>query len=324
MSRAIRIHSTGGPEVLCCEDVDVGSPAAGEAVVRHTAIGVNFIDTYHRSGLYPQVLPATLGMEAAAVVEAVGTGVDIVRKGQRVAYAGGPIGAYAERRRIPADRLVPLPDAIGDDVAAAVMLKGMTAQYLLRQTYEVKPGDTVLFHAAAGGVGLIACAWAKRLGATVIGTVGSDEKAALARAHGCDHVIVYTREEFVSRVREITDGRGVRVVYDSVGRSTWDGSLDCLQPRGLMVSFGNASGPVPPISPLVLAAKGSLYLTRPTLMTYTATRDALLTCANELFAALAAGVVTAHVSARYPLADAAQAHRDLESRRTTGSLLLLP
>ena len=324
MSRAIRIHSTGGPEVLCCEDVDVGSPAAGEAVVRHTAIGVNFIDTYHRSGLYPQVLPATLGMEAAAVVEAVGTGVDIVRKGQRVAYAGGPIGAYAERRRIPADRLVPLPDAIGDDVAAAVMLKGMTVQYLLRQTYEVKPGDTVLFHAAAGGVGLIACAWAKRLGATVIGTVGSDEKAALARAHGCDHVIVYTREEFVSRVREITDGRGVRVVYDSVGRSTWDGSLDCLQPRGLMVSFGNASGPVPPISPLVLAAKGSLYLTRPTLMTYTATRDALLTCANELFAALAAGVVTAHVSARYPLADAAQAHRDLESRRTTGSLLLLP
>ena len=324
MSRAIRIHSTGGPEVLCCEDVDVGSPAAGEAVVRHTAIGVNFIDTYHRSGLYPQVLPATLGMEAAAVVEAVGTGVDIVRKGQRVAYAGGPIGAYAERRRIPADRLVPLPDAIGDDVAAAVMLKGMTAQYLLRQTYEVKPGDTVLFHAAAGGVGLIACAWAKRLGATVIGTVGSDEKAALARAHGCDHVIVYTREEFVSRVREITDGRGVRVVYDSVGRSTWDGSLDCLQPRGLMVSFGNASGPVPPISPLVLAAKGSLYLTRPTLMTYTATRDALLTCANELFAALAAGVVTAHVSARYPLADAAQAHRDLESRRTTGSLLLIP
>ena len=324
MSRAIRIHSTGGPEVLCCEDVDVGSPAAGEAVVRHTAIGVNFIDTYHRSGLYPQVLPATLGMEAAAVVEAVGTGVDIVRKGQRVAYAGGPIGAYAERRRIPADRLVPLPDAIGDDVAAAVMLKGMTAQYLLRQTYEVKPGDTVLFHAAAGGVGLIACAWAKRLGATVIGTVGSDEKAALARAHGCDHVIVYTREEFVSRVREITDGRGVRVVYDSVGRSTWDGSLDCLQPRGLMVSFGNASGPVPPISPLVLAAKGSLYLTRPTLMTYTATRDALLTCANELFAVLATGVVTAHVSARYPLADAAQAHRDLESRRTTGSLLLLP
>ena len=324
MSRAIRIHSTGGPEVLCCEDVDVGSPAAGEAVVRHTAIGVNFIDTYHRSGLYPQVLPATLGMEAAAVVEAVGTGVDIVRKGQRVAYAGGPIGAYAERRRIPADRLVPLPDAIGDDVAAAVMLKGMTVQYLLRQTYEVKPGDTVLFHAAAGGVGLIACAWAKRLGATVIGTVGSDEKAALARAHGCDHVIVYTREEFVSRVREITDGRGVRVVYDSVGRSTWDGSLDCLQPRGLMVSFGNASGPVPPISPLVLAAKGSLYLTRPTLMTYTATRDALLTCANELFAVLATGVVTAHVSARYPLADAAQAHRDLESRRTTGSLLLLP
>ena len=229
--------------MLCCEDVDVGSPAAGEAVVRHTAIGVNFIDTYHRSGLYPQVLPATLGMEAAGVVEAVGAGVDVVHAGQRVAYAGGPIGAYAELRRIPADRLVPLPDAIADDVAAAVMLKGMTAQYLLRQTYEVKPGDTVLFHAAAGGVGLIACAWAKRLGATVIGTVGSDEKAALARAHGCDHVIVYTREDFVSRVREITGGRGVRVVYDSVGRSTWDGSLDCLQPRGLMVSFGNASGP---------------------------------------------------------------------------------
>jgi NADPH2:quinone reductase len=324
VSRAIRIHSTGGPEVLCCDDVDVGSPAAGEAVVRHTAIGVNFIDTYHRSGLYPQVLPATLGMEAAGVVEAVGTGVDVVRTGQRVAYAGGPIGAYAERRRIAADRLVRLPDAIADDVAAAVMLKGMTAQYLLRQTYEVKPGDTILFHAAAGGVGLIACAWAKRLGATVIGTVGSDGKAALAHAHGCDHVIVYTREDVVARVREITGGRGVRVVYDSVGRTTWDGSLDCLQPRGLMASFGNASGPVPPISPLVLAAKGSLYLTRPTLMTYTATRDALLGCANELFDALLAGIVTAHVSARYPLADAAQAHRDIESRRTTGSLLLVP
>ena len=324
MSRAIRIHSTGGPEVLRWEEVDAGAPAASEALVRHSAIGVNLIDTYHRSGLYPQALPATLGMEAAGVVEAVGASVDFLRAGQRVAYAGGPVGAYAEKRVIPAHRLVPLPDDIGDETAAAVMLKGMTARYLLRQTYEVRPGDTILVHAAAGGVGLIACRWASHLGATVIGTVGSDEKAALARANGCHHVIVYTREDFAARVRKITGGRGVRVVYDSVGRSTWDGSLDCLQPRGLMVSYGNASGPVPPVSPLTLSAKGSLYLTRPTLMTYTATRDDLLANAGELFDVVRAGIVAARVGGRYALANAAQAHRDLEARRTTGSLVLVP
>jgi NADPH2:quinone reductase len=324
VSRAIRIHATGGPDVLRWEEVAVGAPAAGEALVRHTAVGVNFIDTYHRSGLYQVPLPATLGMEAAGVVEAVGAGVVEVRPGDRVAYAGGPIGAYAERRLIAAERLVPLPAAVSDETAAAAMLKGMTAQYLLRQTYEVKPGDVILVHAAAGGVGLIACAWAKHLGATVIGTVGSDEKVALARAHGCDHVVVYTREDFPTRVRELTGGRGVRVVYDSVGAATWDGSLACLQPRGLMVSFGNASGAVPPFSPLVLSARGSLYLTRPTLMSYTATRTELLACAGDLFAALAAEVVTVLVSARYPLAEAARAHSDLESRRTVGSLLLLP
>jgi NADPH2:quinone reductase len=324
VSRAIRIHATGGPGVLRWEEVAVGAPAAGEALVRHTAVGVNFIDTYHRSGLYPVPLPATIGMEAAGVVEAVGAGVEEVRQGDRVAYAGGPIGAYAERRLIAAQRLVPLPDSVSDETAAATMLKGMTAQYLLRQTYPVKPGDVILFHAAAGGVGLLACPWAKRLGATVIGTVGSDEKAALARAHGCDHVIVYTREDFPARVREITGGRGVRVVYDSVGAATWEGSLASLQPRGLMVSFGNASGAVPPFSPLVLSAKGSLYLTRPTLMAYTATRAELLACAAELFAALAERIVEAVVSRRYPLAEAARAHADLESRRTVGSLVLLP
>jgi NADPH:quinone reductase len=324
MTRAIRIHETGGSDVLRLEDVALGDPAAGEALVRHGAIGINFIDTYHRSGLYPLALPATLGMEGAGIVVAVGAGVEEVCPGQRVAYAGGPVGGYAEARLIPAHRLVPLPNDVDDETAAAAMLKGMTAQYLLRQTHEVRPGESILFHAAAGGVGLIACRWAKHLGATVIGTVGNDEKAALAREHGCDHVIVYTREDFVARVKEITGGRGVRVVYDAVGRSTWDGSLDCLQPRGLMVSFGNASGPVPPISPLVLSAKGSLFLTRPTLMAYTSTRAELLACARELFEVLRAGVVAPLIGARYPLADAARAHRDLESRHTTGSLLLLP
>jgi NADPH2:quinone reductase len=324
MTRAIRIHATGGPEALCWDEVTTGAPGPGEALLRHTAVGVNYIDTYHRSGLYAVALPATLGMEAAGVVEAVGEGVTEVTVGQRVAYAGGPIGAYAEARLIPAHRLVPLPPEISDDQAAAIMLKGMTAQYLLRQTHVVQPGETILIHAAAGGVGLIACQWAKHLGATVIGTVGSDEKAAPARAHGCDHVIVYTREDFVARVKEITAGRGVRVVYDSVGKATWDGSLDCLQPRGLMVSYGNASGAVPPFSPLVLSAKGSLYLTRPTLMTYTAGRDELLATAADLFDVVRAGVVTPLISATYPLRAAAQAHRDLEARRTTGSLLLLP
>jgi NADPH2:quinone reductase len=259
-----------------------------------------------------------------SVVVEVGKGVTELAAGQRVAYAGGPTGAYAEARLIPAHRLVPLPAEISDEQAAAIMLKGMTAQYLLRQTYEVRSGDFVLWHAAAGGVGLLACQWAHHLGATVIGTVGSDEKAALARTHGCDHVIVYTREDFVARVKEITNGRGVRVVYDAVGKATWEGSLDSLQARGLMVSFGNASGAVPPFSPLVLSAKGSLYLTRPTLMTYTATRPALLAAAYGLFAVVGAGIVKPMISRTYPLGDAAQAHRDLESRATTGSLVLVP
>jgi NADPH:quinone reductase len=324
MTHAIRIHATGGPEALRWEEVVVAAPGPGEVLVRHTAIGVNFIDTYHRSGLYPLAMPATLGMEGAGVVEAIGPGVVEVSAGERVAYAGGPVGAYAERRLIPAHRLVPLPAAVSDDQAAAIMLKGMTAQYLLRQTHAVQPGETILVHAAAGGVGLIACQWAKHLGAVVIGTVGTDEKAALARAHGCDHVIVYTREDFAAHVKEITGGRGVRVVYDSVGKATWEGSLDCLQPRGLMVSYGNASGAVPPFSPLVLSAKGSLYLTRPTLMTYTAKREDLLATAADLFAVVGTGVVTPRIGGAYPLCEAARAHRDLESRATTGSLLLRP
>ena len=324
MSKAIRIHATGGPEVMRFEAVDVPAPAAGEALIRHTAVGVNFIDTYHRSGLYQLPLPAGLGSEGAGVVVAVGAGVTEVAAGQRVAYAGGPPGSYAEERVLPAHRLVPLPDDISDEKAAAMMLKGMTVEYLLRRTYPLKAGETILVHAAAGGVGLIACQWAKHLGATVIGTVGSDEKAALARAHGCDHPVVYTREDFVARVRELTRGRGVPVVYDSVGRSTWEGSLDCLAPLGLMVSYGNASGPVPPFAPAVLSAKGSLYLTRPTLMTYTARREDLLASAAALFAVVRSGAVKVEITERLPLAEAAEAHRRLESRRTTGSLVLLP
>jgi len=324
MTMAMRIHATGGPEVLRWEEAPVGTPGPGEALVRHTAIGVNFIDTYHRTGLYPLALPATVGMEGAGVVVAVGTGVTEVAVGQRVAYAGGAPGAYAEERLIPAHRLVLLPNDVSDEQAAAMMLKGLTAHYLLRRTYRVKAGDTILLHAAAGGVGLIACQWAKHLGATVIGTVGSDDKAAVARAHGCDHAIVYTREDFVARVRELTGGRGVPVVYDSVGRSTWEGSLDCLAPLGLMVSYGNASGPVPPFAPGVLAAKGSLFLTRPTLMTYTARREDLLAAAADLFTVVLSGAVRVEVTGRLPLADAAEAHRALESRRTTGSIVLLP
>jgi len=324
MTRAIRIHETGGPEVLRWEEVMVGRPGPGEALVRHTAVGLNFIDTYHRSGLYPLELPAVLGMEAAGVVEEVGPEVDEVSPGQGVAYAGGALGAYSERRLIAARHLVPLPEDVSPEQAAAMMTKGLTAHYLLRRTHRVEPGETVLIHAAAGGVGLIACQWANHLGATVIGTVGSDAKAELARAHGCHHPIVYTREDFVTRVREITGGAGVPVVYDSVGRSTWEGSLDCLQPLGLMVSFGNASGAVPPIQPLVLSEKGSLFLTRPTLMAYTARRKDLLAAADELFAVVSSGAVRIEVRQRYPLAAAAQAHRDLEARATSGSTVLLP
>lgn len=325
MPHAIRIHRHGGPEVLSYEEVEVGAPGPGEVLVRHRAVGINFVDTYVRSGLYPvPSLPSGIGSEAAGVVEAVGDGVDDLSVGQRVAYATGPLGAYAERRIVPADRLVPLPDAIADEVAAASMLKGMTVEYLVRRTYPVKAGETVLWHAAAGGVGLIACQWLKHLGATVIGTVSSDEKAELARAHGCDHTIVYTREDFVARARAITGGAGLPVVYDSVGRATFPASLDCLRPRGMFVSFGNASGKPDPFDMAVLAQKGSLYLTRPTLGTYTATREELLASANALFDVITRGAVKVEVNQRFALKDAADAHRALESRATTGSSVLLP
>ena len=324
MPHAIRIHQTGGPDVLCWEAVDVPAPAPGEATVRHHAVGLNYIDTYHRTGLYPLPLPSGIGLEGAGVVEAVGEGVTEVKVGDRVAYAGGPIGAYAEVRNIPAHRLLILPDSIGFDTGAAMMLQGLTAAYLLRKTYRVQPGDAVLIHAAAGGVGLIACQWAKALGATVIGTVGSPAKAELAKAHGCDHVIDYTSENFTQRVRDITGGEGVPVVYDGVGKDTFMGSLDCLRPLGMMVSYGNASGPVPPVDLILLSQKGSLFITRPTLMTYTAKRADLLELGRELFAVVASGQVRIEVNQRYALKDAAQAHRDLEARKTTGSTILLP
>jgi len=324
MPKAIRFHHTGGPDVLQWEDVDVGAPAPGEARVRHHAVGLNYIDTYHRSGLYPAPLPSGIGLEGAGVVAAVGEGVADVAPGDRVAYAGGPLGAYAEERNIPADRLVKLPDGIPFEQGAAMMLQGLTAQYLLRRTYCVQPGDTILIHAAAGGVGLIACQWAKALGATVIGTVGSDEKAELARAHGCDHPIIYTRENFAARVRDITGGVGVPVVYDSIGKDTFMDSLGCLRPLGTMVLFGAASGPVPPFDLGLLAKMGSLFITRPTLFTYSARRADLLAMAAELFDVVASGRVRIEVNQRYALKDAAQAHRDLEARRTTGSTVLLP
>ena len=290
--------------------------------MRHTAVGLNFVDVYNRSGLYPAQLPAGLGGEAAGIVEAVGPGVTDLKPGDRVAYGSAPVGAYAEARLIAADRLLKLPDAIDDKRAAAMMLKGLTVQYLLRQTYKVKKGDTILCHAAAGGVGTILCQWAKHLGATVIGTVGSDEKAAIAKAHGCDHPIVYTRDDFVKRVAEITNGKKLPVVYDFVGKDTFVKSLDCLQPYGLMVSFGNASGPVENLNLGLLASKGSLYLTRPTLNTYGAKRENLVAMAKELFEVVLSGAVKIEVNQTYPLKDAAKAHRDLESRKTTGSTVL--
>jgi NADPH2:quinone reductase len=324
MPHAVRLHQTGAPDVLRWEEVEDGESGPGQARVRHTAVGVNFIDTYHRSGLYPLPLPTGVGSEGAGVVEAVGPGVTAVRPGDRVAYAGGPPGSYAEVRVMPADRLVKVPDGITDQQAAAMMLKGMTVQYLIRRTHRVKAGETVLFHAAAGGVGLIACQWLKALGATVIGTVGSEEKAELAKAHGCDHVIVYTREDFPKRVRELTGGAGVPVVYDSVGKSTFPASLDCLHPLGLFVSFGNASGPVPAFELSLLTQKGSLYATRPTLATYTATRADLEATAQELFEVVRSGAVKVAVNHTYPLKDAVQVHRDLEGRKTTGSVVMLP
>ena len=324
MSKAIRIHRTGGPEVMVWEDVEVGRPGPGEARIRHTAVGLNFIDTYHRSGLYPLPgLPAVLGREAAGVVEEIGEGVTDLAPGDRVAYPMGP-GSYAEEAVISADRLLLLPDGIEDTQAAAMMLKGITAHYLLRRTFRVEPGQTILFHAAAGGVGLIACQWAKALGAPVLGPVGTAEQAELAAAPGCDHPIVYTTESFVDRVKELTDGRGVPVVYDSVGKDTFEGSLDCLAPLGLMVSYGNASGPVPPFSILTLSAKGSLFLTRPTLATFIARREDLLSAGRELFDVVIRGAVKVEVNQTYPLEEAATAHRDLESRKTTGSTVLIP
>ena len=325
MTGVVRVHEVGGPEVLRFEDVEIGSPGPGQVLLRQTAVGLNFIDVYYRSGLYPSPqLPFTPGLEGAGLVEAVGEGVTELREGQRVAYASPPLGAYAERRLMPADRLVALPDGVSDEQAAAMMLKGMTAQYLLRRTYRVQPGQTILFHAAAGGVGSIACQWAKHLGATVIGTVGSDAKAELARAHGCAHVIRYDREDVVARVREITGGKGVPVVYDSVGRATFDASLDCLAPLGMLVSFGQSSGKIPPVDLGILSQKGSLYVTRPTLMTYTAARSDLLASAKELFEVVMSGAVRIEINQRFPLRDAAEAHRALEGRRTTGSTLLLP
>ena len=324
MPKAIRFHQTGGPEVFQWEEVSLAAPAAGEVHLRHTAVGLNFIDVYHRTGLYPVDLPATPGLEAAGEVIRVGEGVTELQPGDRVAYAGGPIGAYAVERLIPAHRLVKLPADIRDQQAAAMMLQGMTAQYLLRRTFRVKKGDTILFHAAAGGVGLIACQWAKHLGARVIGTVGSAAKAELARAHGCDEPILYQQEDFVARVRELTQGQGVAVVYDSVGRDTFLKSLDCLSPMGMLVSFGQSSGAVESFNPGLLAAKGSLFLTRPSLMTYAAKRQDLLAGAAELFSVVQSGAVRIEVNQQYPLAEAAQAHRDLEARRTTGSTILLP
>ena len=324
MPNAIRIERTGGPEVLQWTAVDVPPPAPGEVRVRQAAVGLNFIDTYHRTGLYPMPLPAGIGLEGAGTVEALGEGVADLAVGDRVAYAGGPVGAYAEVRNIPADRLLRLPEAIGFETAAAMMLQGLTAAYLLRRTYRVQAGDAVLIHAAAGGVGLIACQWAKALGATVIGTVGSPAKAALAKAHGCDHVIDYGSENFPQRVREITGGEGVAVVYDGVGKDTFAGSLDSLRPMGMMVSYGNASGPVPPLDLLLLSQKGSLFVTRPTLMHYTARREDLRALGEDLFAMVLSGPVRIEVRQRYALRDAAQAHRDLEARQTTGSTILIP
>jgi NADPH2:quinone reductase len=323
MPYAIRIHETGGPEVLRWEEVDVGRPGSGEVLVRNTAVGVNFIDTYHRSGLYPVALPATLGMEGAGVVEGVGSKVKELKVGDRVAYAQ-PMGAYADVLLRPADRLVKIPAGVDDTVAAAMMLKGMTAQYLLRRTYRVKKGDMILVHAAAGGVGQILCQWAKFLGAMVIGTVGSEAKVALAKKVGCRHVIITSGTSIPQRVREITKRAGVAVVYDGVGKDTFMDSLDCLAPRGLMVSYGNASGAVPPVNIGVLSQKGSLFLTRPTLMTYVAKHEDLVASARELFAVVKRGAVKIAINQTYPLREAAQAHRDLEARKTTGSTVLLP
>lgn len=319
MTHAIRIHAPGGPEVMQWEQIDIGNPGPGQLRIRHTAVGLNFIDVYHRSGAYPLQTPTTPGMEGAGVVEAVGEGVSDVKVGDRVAYASNPMGSYAEARLMPADRVVKIPDGVTDQQAASMMLKGMTAQYLLRRTCPVKPGDTILVHAAAGGVGLLLCQWGKHLGATVIGTVGSEEKAALAKSNGADHTILYRSEDFVARVNEITGGKKCRVVYDSVGKDTFMKSLDCLAMFGIGVLYGAASGKVEPLDVGSLAAKGSLFVTRPTLFNYTASRADLAATADELFGVVKAGKVKIAINQTYALQDAAQAHRDLEARKTTGS-----
>ncbi|MES2047303.1 MAG: quinone oxidoreductase [Pseudomonadota bacterium] len=324
MTKAIVMRQAGGPEVMEYVDVDLPEPGAGEVLVRQKACGLNFIDVYFRTGLYPQPLPGGLGMEGAGIVEAVGAGVSHVKPGDRVAYAGRPVGAYAEARVMPADNLVRLPDSISFETAAAVMLQGLTVQYLFNRTFPLKGGETILFHAAAGGVGLLACQWARAIGVTMIGTVGSDEKAALAIANGCTHVINYNTENFVERVREITAGKGVPVVYDSIGKDTFKGSLDCLSPLGMMVSFGSASGPVPEFSLNELASRGSLFITRPSIMTYTAKRSDLEQMAAQLFGMIESGKITVDIHQRYALSAVAQAHRDLEARKTTGSSILIP
>jgi NADPH2:quinone reductase len=324
MTKAIRMARNGGPEVMEYVDVDVGEPGPGEARVRQHAIGVNFIDVYFRTGMYPTTLPSGLGMEGAGVVEAIGPGVTEVQVGDRVAYAGRPNGAYAQVRIMPASILLRLPGEIDFETGAAMMLQGLTVQYLFKRTYKIQPGDTILFHAAAGGVGLIACQWAKALGVNLIGTVGSDEKGALAKAAGAAHVINYNTENFVERVKEITNGELVPVVYDSIGKDTFIGSLDCLRPLGMMVSFGSASGPVPPFSLGELASRGSLFITRPTLFSYAAKRADLEAMAADLFEVVSSGKVKIDIRQRYKLADAAQAHIDLEARKTTGASILLP
>ncbi|WP_315771521.1 MULTISPECIES: quinone oxidoreductase [unclassified Bradyrhizobium] len=323
MTNAIRFHKTGGPEVLAWEQIEVGKPGPGEARIRHTAVGLNFIDIYNRSGLYPVQLPSGLGSEGAGVIEELGEGVTDLKVGDRVAYGSSPLGAYSEARLMPAALLLKLPDDIDDKTAAAMMLKGLTAQYLIRQTYRVKAGETILLHAAAGGVGLILSQWAKHLGATVIGTVSSDDKAQLARARGCEHTIIYTREDFVARVGEITGGKKVPVVYDSVGKDTFLKSLDCLAPLGYAVLFGQSSGAVDPLNLGLLAQKGSLFVTRPTLFTYAAKRESLVAMANELFDVVKSGAVKIEVNQTYPLKDAARAHADLVARKTTGSTVFL-
>ena len=319
MTKAIVQTEVGGPETMKWQDVELGSPGRGEAKVRHTAVGLNFIDVYFRTGLYPAPLPLTTGMEAAGVIEELGEGVTDFKVGDRVAYAGRPVGAYSEARIMPVDNLIVLPDSIDDKTGAAMMLQGMTTEYLLQRTFHVKQGDTILFHAAAGGVGLFACQWARHIGATVIGTVGSEEKAELAKAHGCTHTILYREEDFQKRVMEITDGKGVPVVYDAIGKDTFEKSLDCLSPRGLMVSFGNSSGPVTGVDLAILGAKGSLYVTRPSLMVYNATREALEQSAGDLMKLVGDGTIKVNIGQTYPLSEARKAHEDLEGRKTTGS-----